>query len=32
MDFKKKGASKSSSSVTTDVKEYRITYSCKAAE
>lgn len=31
-DFKKKGASKSTSSVTQDVKEYRITYSCKAAE
>jgi hypothetical protein len=31
-DFKKKGASKNTSSVTQDVKEYRITYSCKAAE
>jgi hypothetical protein len=31
-DFKRKGASKSTSSVTQDVKEYRITYSCKAAE
>lgn len=29
--FQKKGASKSTSSVTQDVKEYRITYSCKAA-
>jgi hypothetical protein len=30
-DFKKAGASKSTSSVTQDVKEYRITYSCKSA-
>jgi hypothetical protein len=30
--FEKKGASKSTSSVTQDVKEYRITYSCKSAE
>ena len=29
--FQKKGASKSSSSVTQDLKEYRITYSCKSA-
>jgi hypothetical protein len=29
-DFKKKGASKNTSSVTQDLKEYRITYSCKA--
>jgi hypothetical protein len=29
-DFKKKGASKSTSSVTEEVKEYRITYSCKS--
>ena len=31
-NFEKKGASKSTSTVTQDVKEYRITYSCKAAE
>lgn len=31
-DFKKKGASKSSSSITHDVNEYRITYACKSAE
>jgi hypothetical protein len=29
--FEKKGASKSTSSVTQDLKEYRITYECKAA-
>jgi hypothetical protein len=30
-DYKNKGSSKSTSSVTEDVKEYRITYACKAA-
>jgi hypothetical protein len=31
-EFKKKGASKNTSSVTQDLKEYRITYACKSSE